>query len=170
MHLLQEIPCLAEAPSRVGRVWLEMLVQVQNLFSVGFGDSYGECGYSQLPAKSQVGDALRLENSNHSHVLLRSLRSGGRNCRKSTFGSRCGCPVSRHLELFCLAHTEEAVIPKHHFLMHMGDFVRRHPLLLNCFVHERRHKDIQRSKRESVCACGSGPRAFVSGSLKLIEW
>ena len=50
--------------------------------------------------------------------------------------------VSRHLELFCLAHTEEAVIPKHHFLMHMGDFVRRHPLLLNCFVHERRHKDI----------------------------
>ena len=32
-----------------------------NLFSVGFGDSCGECGYSQLPAKSQVGDALRLE-------------------------------------------------------------------------------------------------------------
>ena len=50
--------------------------------------------------------------------------------------------VSRHLELFCLAHTEEAVIPKHHFLMHMGDFVRHHPLLLNCFVRERRHKDI----------------------------
>eukprot|EP00439_Symbiodinium_sp_Y106_P024957 s4889_g3.t1 len=36
------------------------------------------------------------------------------------------------------------VIPKAHLNMHLGDLLRRHGVLLSCFVRERRHKEIKR--------------------------
>ncbi|CAE7488953.1 unnamed protein product [Symbiodinium sp. CCMP2592] len=52
--------------------------------------------------------------------------------------------VSSHLELFKACYGEDYVLPKHHMNMHLGDLLRRHSVLLSCFVHERRHKEIKR--------------------------
>ena len=52
--------------------------------------------------------------------------------------------ISSHLELFKACYGEDRVLPKHHMNMHLGDLLRRHFLLLSCFVHERRHKEIKR--------------------------
>ncbi|CAE7242186.1 unnamed protein product [Symbiodinium sp. CCMP2592] len=52
--------------------------------------------------------------------------------------------IAAHLELFKQCYGVEKVIPKHHLNMHLGDLLRRHGVLLSCFVHERRHKEIKR--------------------------
>ena len=52
--------------------------------------------------------------------------------------------VSAHLRLFKAAHGAGAMVPKHHFSLHLSDCLRRHGILLSCFVHERRHKLVKR--------------------------
>ena len=52
--------------------------------------------------------------------------------------------IADHLELFKRCYGVEKVLPKAHLNMHLGDLMRRHGLLLSCFVHERRHKEIKR--------------------------
>ena len=52
--------------------------------------------------------------------------------------------IAAHLELFKRCYGVEKVIPKAHLNMHLGDLLRRHGVLLSCFVHERRHKEIKR--------------------------
>ena len=52
--------------------------------------------------------------------------------------------ASEHLRLFVKAHGAESVIPKHLYSLHMGDFMRRHDMLVNCFTHERHHKDVKK--------------------------
>ena len=51
--------------------------------------------------------------------------------------------VAQHLQLFVKARGPEAVAPKHHFMQDIGHMSRRQ-MLLNCFVHERRHKEVKR--------------------------
>ena len=45
-----------------------------------------------------------------------------------------------HLRNFLVAYPTEIPKPKHHFTVHFGDMLRRHGMLLACFVHERRHR------------------------------
>ena len=51
--------------------------------------------------------------------------------------------VIDHLKAFKLAHGEEAVLPKHHFMLHVAQSMRETGYLLNCFVLERKHKGIK---------------------------
>ena len=53
-----------------------------------------------------------------------------------------------HLELFKRCHGTDKVLPKAHFNLHLPDILRRHKLLLSCFVHERRHKELKRYANE----------------------
>ena len=61
------------------------------------------------------------------------------------------CPIkevkqlaSRHLALFVAAHGASATLPKHHLQQHLWKGLQQHEILLNCFVHERRHKLIKK--------------------------
>ncbi|CAE7198863.1 unnamed protein product [Symbiodinium sp. CCMP2592] len=62
----------------------------------------------------------------------------------STLAAALEQKIETHMELFKRCYGVEKVIPKAHFNLHLGDLLRRHGLLLSCFVHERRHKEIKR--------------------------
>ena len=44
------------------------------------------------------------------------------------------------LQLFCDAFGSDYMTPKYHWLLHFGDHLHDHGMLLNCFVLERRHR------------------------------
>ena len=52
--------------------------------------------------------------------------------------------ICKHFRLYLGAYGANAVLPKGHFALHLPDSLRRHGLLLSCFVHERRHKEVKR--------------------------
>ena len=49
-----------------------------------------------------------------------------------------------HMRAFCQAHGEDWVQPKAHWLLHFGDTLRQFGTLLNCWVHERKHRVAKR--------------------------
>ena len=52
--------------------------------------------------------------------------------------------VEKFLELFVAAYGWQWLTPKFHWLLHFGDHYRKHQLLPNCFVLERRHRVAKR--------------------------
>ena len=52
--------------------------------------------------------------------------------------------VKAYLEEYLQQFGEEDMIPKMHYLIHVSLFLRRWGRLLNCWVHERKHKIIKR--------------------------
>lgn len=49
-----------------------------------------------------------------------------------------------HVQAFKDIHSPQAILPKHHYELHLGVQMRNHNYLGSCFCHERRHKDIKR--------------------------
>ena len=68
-------------------------------------------------------------------------------CHSSMRGSICPDTLHNyvvdHLQAFKLAHGEESVLPKHHYMLHVAQSRRETGYLLNCFVLERKHKGIK---------------------------
>ena len=52
--------------------------------------------------------------------------------------------IVRHLEFFRSTYGEEHMTPKFHMVIHLADQLRRHKLLVSCFTHERKHKEVKR--------------------------
>ena len=57
---------------------------------------------------------------------------------------RLHCAIKQHLDMFLLAYGEDHWIPKHHMSIHLPSMLFEHGLLISCFVHERKHKEIKR--------------------------
>ena len=55
--------------------------------------------------------------------------------------------VRRHLERFAAAYTEEEVHPKHHMMFHLPRQHLRDGRLIDCFVHERKHRAVKNEAR-----------------------
>ena len=51
----------------------------------------------------------------------------------------------RHLHLFARLYGESCVKPKHHFMLHVAVLVNEWSVLLDCYVHERKHKAIKQA-------------------------
>ena len=49
-----------------------------------------------------------------------------------------------HLLIVQAAHGPERYPPKAHFAMHLPDQLKKHGVLLSCWAHERRHKEVKR--------------------------
>ena len=56
--------------------------------------------------------------------------------------------VQTHLRRFRAVYGEDAFVPKCHMAMHLADMFEQHGLLISCFVHERKHKEIKRYANE----------------------
>jgi len=52
--------------------------------------------------------------------------------------------VREHYVAFEVAYSDSNAKPKNHFAMHLGDQMRKHGTLFNCFVHERKHKTLKK--------------------------
>jgi hypothetical protein len=52
--------------------------------------------------------------------------------------------VKLHLELFLAVYGNGEWIPKHHMALHLAKMLSEHGILLSCFTHERKHKEIKR--------------------------
>ena len=67
-------------------------------------------------------------------VLVQKLKFG------ACTGLQLQSALRRHLPLFVKAYGPEWVRPKHHFAMHIPLQIQRDTMLLDTFVHERKHK------------------------------
>ena len=52
--------------------------------------------------------------------------------------------IRAHLKAFQLAHGLDRFLPKAHYSLHLPDQLLKHGVLLQCFTHERRHKELKR--------------------------
>ena len=50
--------------------------------------------------------------------------------------------ILTHLQAFKAAYREDRMVPKAHYAMHLAEQLKAHGILLTCFVHERRHKEV----------------------------
>ena len=50
----------------------------------------------------------------------------------------------KHTCYYKSAYGEDSMIPKFHFSLHLPSMLRAHGLLVACFVHERKHKEVKR--------------------------
>ena len=51
--------------------------------------------------------------------------------------------ILQHLESFKSAHSADDMQPKFHFSIHLPALLRRHKLLVSCWCHERKHKQLK---------------------------
>ncbi len=58
--------------------------------------------------------------------------------------ARLQAAIVRHLDAFKDAFGEEYLPPKGHYVLHLAQYLIRFAYLLNCLVHERKHKTIKR--------------------------
>ena len=52
--------------------------------------------------------------------------------------------IVKHTCYFKSAYGEDSMIPKFHFCLHLPSMLSTHGLLIACFVHERKHKEVKR--------------------------
>lgn len=52
--------------------------------------------------------------------------------------------IRAHLKAFQLAHGLDRFLPKANFSLHLPDQLAKHGVLMQCFTHERRHKEIKK--------------------------
>ena len=55
--------------------------------------------------------------------------------------------IELHLRAFTAAYGEAAVHPKHHLMLHLPRQLQRDSRLIDCFVHERKHRVIKAEAR-----------------------
>ena len=60
--------------------------------------------------------------------------------------------ITRHYVAHVAAYGHTLFVPKHHYMLHMPDQLARFKMLVQCFVHERKHKIV---KRWAVPLCSS---------------
>jgi hypothetical protein len=48
------------------------------------------------------------------------------------------------MKLFTQTYAQEYVIPKFHYGLHLSTMLQKHSMLVSCFVHERKHREIKR--------------------------
>ena len=72
-----------------------------------------------------------------------------RSRRHQIDGHRLSEAASNHMTLRICAYGPESLQPKSHYGLHMGAFVRGHPRLVSCWVHERKHKELKRFANQS---------------------
>ena len=51
--------------------------------------------------------------------------------------------IVAHSQAFLKVHSEDAVIPKFHYSLHLPGMLHQHQRLVSCFCHERKHKQIK---------------------------
>ena len=51
--------------------------------------------------------------------------------------------ILQHLDTFKSAHRDDDMQPKFHFSIHLPELLRRHKLLVSCWTHERKHKQLK---------------------------
>ena len=52
--------------------------------------------------------------------------------------------IELHLVSFLQVYDPEWIIPKHHFALHLHRSYQNHSVLVSCWVHERKHKEVKR--------------------------
>ena len=52
--------------------------------------------------------------------------------------------LCKHMGLFKSVYPEEYIIPKFHYGLHLPKMLKTHQMLVCCFVHERKHREIKR--------------------------
>ena len=55
-----------------------------------------------------------------------------------------------HLDCFLITYPEASFLPKAHLALHLAMQMEKHGCLLNCFVHERRHKELKRYANQQM--------------------
>jgi hypothetical protein len=52
--------------------------------------------------------------------------------------------IGAHMQAFSYAYTEDAFFPKCHYALHLSEMLRSHGILIACWTHERKHKEMKR--------------------------
>lgn len=71
--------------------------------------------------------------------VLRKINHGG-----AYNPTRLSQVILNHLDKFQIAYGLDPWIPKCHYVTHLATQMSRHGLLISCFVHERKHKEVKR--------------------------
>ena len=58
--------------------------------------------------------------------------------------------IKAHLDCFLITYPEASFLPKAHLALHLAMQMEKHGCLLNCFVHERRHKELKRYANQQM--------------------
>ena len=95
------------------------------------------------------------------------LLVGTMTARPDVTADKLSFAASEHLRLFVKAHGAGNVIPKHHYNLHMGGHLRLHNILVNCFAHERHHKDVKKFANASSNVGPSFEKSLMKEMLVL---
>ena len=76
--------------------------------------------------------------------LVRVISLVQRCARKLTTPGAIDKSVEDYLQAFQHLYGEDDMMPKFHFMCHMGEFFQKHHQLPSCFVHERKHRAVKR--------------------------
>ena len=71
-----------------------------------------------------------------------------------------------HMVKFKAAYGKDKVQPKGHFNLHLPKMLEQHGLLLSCFVHERRHKELKRYANQLSSMQAGSEDSVMESALK----
>eukprot|EP00439_Symbiodinium_sp_Y106_P052341 s6562_g7.t1 len=90
-------------------------------------------------AEATVRQACNSKEFDTNHELEEDLPNKGKAISAPELRTR----IRAHCEEFLKAHSEDAVIPKFHYALHLPGMLHRHQRLVSCCCHERKHKQIK---------------------------
>ena len=64
--------------------------------------------------------------------------------RETTRASTLESSILTHLEAYLAAYGASSFKPKHHYATHLGRMLSHHKMLISCFTHERKHREVKR--------------------------
>ena len=64
--------------------------------------------------------------------------------RQTTRASTLESCILTHLEAYLAAYGASSFKPKHHYATHLGRMLSHHKMLISCFTHERKHREVKR--------------------------
>ena len=73
--------------------------------------------------------------------------------------------IRAHLKAFQLAHGLDRFLPKANFSLHLPDQLAKHGVLMQCFTHERRHKEIKKYANNYCTGIETVEKSLLTASL-----
>lgn len=107
----------------------------------------------QEKAREGLADSLKAEIASYLQLckvldMFQSLKRGA--ARGATTPADLHGAVLQHLRAFQKAYPEASWAPKRHYALHLAEMFHRHQILLACFTHERKHREVKRYAQGST--------------------
>ena len=81
--------------------------------------------------------------------------------RQTTRASTLECSILGHLQAYLAAYGPSSFKPKHHYATHLGRMLSHHKLLISCFTHERKHREVKRYANSLTNTSGAFEASIV---------